>query len=102
VQAQVRDIITAAPKDGQIGALYNSFMDEARLEQVGIKPLQADLAQVRALPDKSAFARFMGLTRPVSASRWSAPMSGRTPPMPISTCSISTSRDWACPIATIT
>jgi putative endopeptidase len=63
VQAQVRDIITAAPKDGQIGALYNSFMDEARLEQVGIKPLQADLAQVRALPDKSAFARFMGLTQ---------------------------------------
>jgi len=63
VQAQVRDIITAAPKDGQIGALYNSFMDEAQLETVGIKPLQADLAQVRGLPDKSAFARFMGLTQ---------------------------------------
>ncbi len=63
VQAQVRDIITAAPKDSQIGALYTSFMDEARLETLGLKPLQTDLAQVRALPDKTAFARFMGETQ---------------------------------------
>jgi len=60
VQGEVRDLITAAPKTGKIGALYTSFMDEARLEQIGLAPLQADLAKIAAMPDKAALARFMG------------------------------------------
>ena len=62
VQAEVRTIITAAPASGQIGALNHSFMDEAQIEAVGIKPLLADLAKVAAIGDKQAFARYMGAT----------------------------------------
>ena len=62
VQAEVRAIIAAAPAGGQIGALNNSFMDEARIEAAGLKPLQADLARVAAIADKQAFARYMGAT----------------------------------------
>ena len=44
------------------GALYASFMDEARIEQVGLKPLLEDVAAVRAIQTKRDFARFMGAT----------------------------------------
>jgi putative endopeptidase len=37
----------------KIGDLYKSFMDEARVEQLGIKPIEADLAQVDAIKDKA-------------------------------------------------
>jgi len=62
VQGEVRDLITAAPADGQIGALYHSFMDEKRVETVGLTPLKADLAQLSAITSKEAFARLMGST----------------------------------------
>ena len=62
VQAEVRDIISAAPTGSQIGALNHSFMDEKQVEAAGIKPLKADLAQIAAIHDKRAFARYMGAT----------------------------------------
>ncbi|NBC37540.1 peptidase M13 [Novosphingobium sp. FSY-8] len=62
VQGQIKGIITQAPAGTQYGALYASFMDEARLETLGLKPLMADLAVVRAIKDKTAFARHMGGT----------------------------------------
>jgi putative endopeptidase len=37
----------------KIGDFYASFMDEARLEQLGITPLNAELAKIAALKDKS-------------------------------------------------
>ena len=37
----------------KIGDLYKSFMDEARVEQLGIKPIEADLAKVNAIKDKA-------------------------------------------------
>src|SRR5690606_16163581 len=37
-----------------------SFMDEARIEALGAKPLMADIAQVEAIRDKAEMARFMG------------------------------------------
>ena len=44
----------AAATDAQrIGDFYASFMDEARLETLGITPLQGELAQIAALKDKS-------------------------------------------------
>ncbi|QNA90841.1 M13 family peptidase [Massilia sp. Dwa41.01b] len=44
----------AAGTDAQrIGDFYASFMDEARLETLGITPLQGELAKIAALKDKS-------------------------------------------------
>jgi putative endopeptidase len=59
---QVRDLITNAPRGSKYGALYASFMDEKRLEAVGLAPLRRDLAAVAALKTKAQFARFMGAT----------------------------------------
>ncbi|MFA9218425.1 MAG: M13 family metallopeptidase [Sphingomonadaceae bacterium] len=61
IQPQLRAIIEnaannstkAAGSDAQrIGDFYASFMDEARLEQLGLSPLAGELAKVAALSDK--------------------------------------------------
>ena len=61
---QLRGIIEAASADKgrkpggdaqKIGDLYASFMDEARLEQLGIKPLAGELNHIRSIKDKKAF-----------------------------------------------
>tara|TARA_R110000751_G_scaffold2018_18_gene10381 strand:+ start:174631 stop:176685 length:2055 start_codon:yes stop_codon:yes gene_type:complete len=62
VTEEVNGLITAAPAGTQYGALYTSFMNEAAIERAGLAPLMRDLAQVDALSDKSAFARYMGAT----------------------------------------
>ena len=65
-QAQLRAIIEASAANpsnanaAKVGALYASFMDEARVEQLGGRPLEADLAAVREVPDHAAMARLMG------------------------------------------
>ena len=65
-QAQLRDIIetSAASPDNanaqKVGALYASFMNETRIEQLGAQPLAADLAAVRAVTDHAGAARLMG------------------------------------------
>lgn len=59
-QKQLRALITAAPAGSKYGALYQSFMDEARVETLGATPLMHDIEAVRALPDKAALAAFMG------------------------------------------
>jgi putative endopeptidase len=46
----------------QVGALYRSFMDEKAVDALGAKPLQADLARVRAARTRSDIARLMGQT----------------------------------------
>ena len=61
-QEQLRSIVTGAPKDSQLGALYTSYMDEARLDQLDASPLNADLARVDAIKDKAEFTRFMAGT----------------------------------------
>ena len=58
-QGRLQSIVTSSPKDSQIGALYASYMDEARLEQLGDAPLKADLARIDAIKDKKDFARDM-------------------------------------------
>ena len=45
---------------GLVGALYQSYMDEARLETLDARPLQADLKKVKAAKDRAAQARLMG------------------------------------------
>ena len=62
VQAEVQELITAAPAGSKYGMLYNSYMDEAAVERAGIAPLMQDVAAVRAIDDKRDFARFMGGT----------------------------------------
>lgn len=50
----------AAGDAAKIGALYRSFMDEARIEELGAKPLAADLAEISAAKTRADLARLMG------------------------------------------
>ena len=61
-QEQLREIVMNASADSQLGALYKSYMDEARLEQLDVAPLQADLARVDAIKSKADFEQFMAAT----------------------------------------
>jgi putative endopeptidase len=68
-KARMRAVIDKAAagtaKDGveyKVGALYRSFMDEARVEALGARPLAADLAAVRAAKSRDDVARLMGAT----------------------------------------
>ena len=61
-QDQGKALITDAPAGSKYGALYASYMDEAQVEKVGLAPLRADLAKLKAVRTKSQFARLMGDT----------------------------------------
>ena len=61
-QERLRSIITGAPKDSQLGALYASYLDEARLEQLDAAPLKADLAEIDAIKSKAEFTQYMAGT----------------------------------------
>jgi putative endopeptidase len=61
-QDQMKDLITSASTSSKYGALYKSFMDESRVEQLGLEPLKPDLMKVAAIKTKSEFARHMGTT----------------------------------------
>ncbi|MTW11806.1 M13 family peptidase [Pseudoduganella eburnea] len=58
IQPQLRTIIEDSAKSAdsadkkRIGDFYASFMDEARLEQLGTAPIQPELARIAALSDK--------------------------------------------------
>jgi putative endopeptidase len=41
----------------KIGNLYASFMDEARIEALGLKPVEADLARIEAIGSKPEFLK---------------------------------------------
>jgi len=62
IQPQLRKIIedAAASADSadkkRIGDFYAAFMDEARLEQLGVAPVKPELARVAALKDKKELA----------------------------------------------
>jgi putative endopeptidase len=59
-QEQLRTLIETAPANTQIGGLYKSFTDEARLEQVDDAPLKIDLAKIAALSTKADMAKALG------------------------------------------
>jgi len=46
--------------EGKVGAYYAAFMDEARVERLGAKPLEPTLAAIRAAKSRVAIARLMG------------------------------------------
>ena len=54
--------VAAQPADlhGKVGAFYAAFMDEARIEQLGVHPLDAELQAIRSAPDLAALAALMG------------------------------------------
>lgn len=63
-EAALREIIEAAAastgaglgtNERKIGDLYASFMDQARANSLGIKPIEGVLARIAAIPDKAAF-----------------------------------------------
>jgi putative endopeptidase len=58
-QDRLKAIVMSSPKDSQLGALYASYMDEARLEQLDAAPIKPDLDAVDAIADKAAMTRYM-------------------------------------------
>jgi putative endopeptidase len=64
---RTRELIEAAaagrsadPDAAKIGAAYKAFMDEARVEALDAKPLEHDLAAIRAAGSREALAALMG------------------------------------------
>ncbi|WRH87977.1 M13 family metallopeptidase [Nguyenibacter sp. L1] len=46
--------------DQKLGTFYATFMDEGAIEALGTRPLAAGLEAIRAVTDRSAFARLLG------------------------------------------
>jgi putative endopeptidase len=46
--------------EGKVGAFYKSFMDSARLEALGARPISAELAAIRVSRTRADLARLMG------------------------------------------
>ncbi len=65
VAGQVQDVDA-----GRIAAFYRSYMDEARVEQLDAKPLQADLAAIRAADTKAEIARLWGASNTGFGGSW--------------------------------
>lgn len=70
-QEQVRAIVTeaarsGAPQDtdaGKIGALYNAFMDEDRIERLDLAPIATELAEIRDATTRTGLAVLMGRSK---------------------------------------
>ncbi|MDL2352577.1 MAG: M13 family metallopeptidase [Pseudomonadota bacterium] len=61
-QDQLKTLITKAKPGTKVASFYGSFMDEKKLEAVGLAPLKRDLVAVNAIKTKTQFARYMGTT----------------------------------------
>ncbi len=67
-QVQLHDLVDEASKAGssaganqqKVGDMYTSYMDEAKLEELGAKPLAPDFATIDALKDKKDIAALIG------------------------------------------
>lgn len=66
---QLRELIEAAAAsaphepatiEGKVGAFYKSFMDSARLEALGTRPISAELTAIRVSRTRAEVARLMG------------------------------------------
>ena len=52
----------ASGEEAKIGAVYRAFMDEPRLEQLDARPIEPELAAIRAASSPAAIAAIMGRT----------------------------------------
>ncbi|MBC7542896.1 MAG: M13 family metallopeptidase [Candidatus Sericytochromatia bacterium] len=59
-QAATNSHARAGTNEQKIGDFYASFMDTARIEAAGIKPLQAELALIDAIQDRKSFIKALG------------------------------------------
>ncbi|HSM96413.1 MAG TPA: M13 family metallopeptidase [Rhizomicrobium sp.] len=68
-EARLHDMLEASaakvshqPSDleGKAGAFYKAFMDEARIEQLGAKPIAPELAAIRGAQSREALSALMG------------------------------------------
>jgi putative endopeptidase len=68
-EAQLRTIIEQAAAsagheptslEGKVGAFYNSFMDEKRLEALGARPIAPELSAIRSARSREQLATLMG------------------------------------------
>jgi predicted metalloendopeptidase len=68
-QADLRAIVEDAARSGgktagsdaqKIGDFYESFMNEARAEEIGLTPLQSELAAIDRIRSKADLARYFG------------------------------------------
>ena len=61
IESEARSQAAPGSNSQKVGDLYKSFMDEAKLDSLGITPLNEQLAQIAAIKDRSelpaAFAR---------------------------------------------
>ncbi len=70
-QARLRAIVEEAAKSGaspdtdvgKIGALYNAFMDEQRIEQLDLAPIAGDLAEILNARSKTDIAVLIGRSK---------------------------------------
>jgi predicted metalloendopeptidase len=76
---QLRDLMAAAvqssdPEEQKVGRFYASFMDEARVDALGLEPIRAELQSIAALGDRSALSTALaslaqaGVNTPVALS----------------------------------
>ena len=68
-QQQLKSIIedsaanpSSSPEAQRVGDFYASYMNEARVETLGVQPLQPQLAAIRGLTTRADVARYMGTT----------------------------------------
>jgi putative endopeptidase len=68
-EAQLRTIIEAAAAqaghepgslEGKVGAFYHAFMDERRIETLGVRPLSAEFTAIRSSRTRAQLAMLMG------------------------------------------
>jgi putative endopeptidase len=63
IQALIEELAAkpnASGEEAKIAGLYRSFMDEARVNQLDARPLQADLQAIRAADTRPELAQLMG------------------------------------------
>lgn len=48
--------------EGKVGAFYKAFMDEARIEKLGLTPVAPELAAINSAKDRNDIAALMGLS----------------------------------------
>ncbi|GAA4018727.1 M13 family metallopeptidase [Actimicrobium antarcticum] len=52
IENAARDTTASTPETRKIGDLYTSYMDEKKLDELGLKPLAAELAKIAAINNK--------------------------------------------------
>ncbi|HEX4859914.1 MAG TPA: hypothetical protein VFV07_01670, partial [Rhizomicrobium sp.] len=66
VRGLIEDAAKAKPAQGsdaqKVGDYFASYLDEAGIEAKGLKPLDADMAHIAAIKDKTTLSSYLGST----------------------------------------